>query len=450
MDSTMKKTGVANNAVRRKLGAIELMHWVVNKRLSTNLVIHSRIKGKIPEKNLARALAHVQKKHPLLNTRIVGRGWWGASYRSSRVPEIPLTVKRIEMPEWTAYAEKELDDKFDQRTGPPARCRLLRYSETGSILLLTLDHAVADGYSGICILRDVMRYVTGIDGEPDDAAQYDSPMERSFPENGKGLTGWRRFARFAAGTLNRNSSIPVADTGSGRASGEKPGKNIFVNRELPPALVKKLADASKKRGMSVHAVLQAVNIKALAAIKNIDRSARFTLSHVINLRKYLNPQVGDDVGLFFSGIATNHVADAKTNVFSLAEHIQLEMKDALSRDEHFIGYPYFLKMMNSFLKIFGNGSLGSGIYFKMFQAFTGGLQMSNLGAVTIDRKYGAVLLDKIGFVATQTSFRELIYFIAMFNGRMSINLVGVEPYFTRKEIENVVDSFVGILTKEIS
>ncbi|MCP4764222.1 MAG: hypothetical protein GY870_20785, partial [archaeon] len=146
----------SNEKINRKLGSYELYNWMRDKITSCNFCVYASIKGKITDETLRISLNTIQKRHPLLRVRIIKRGWWGASYTSKDVPEIPLQIVEAKKEEIFQYLESEQHTKFPSEKGPLMRCLLLRHGDKNLTLITNCCHTVSDGVSGIYIMRDII------------------------------------------------------------------------------------------------------------------------------------------------------------------------------------------------------------------------------------------------------------------------------------------------------
>lgn len=62
------------------------------------------------------------------------------------------------LPRRAYHAEVETQHETWPLGGPRVRCVRLRHSDADSTLLLTFHHVVADGKSGVVVMRDLIRF----------------------------------------------------------------------------------------------------------------------------------------------------------------------------------------------------------------------------------------------------------------------------------------------------
>ena len=185
------------------------MDWIFNKVSPVNFVTYAQVRGDISEEKLFYALDCLKNRHPLLSAGIAGHGWWSARLICNHSSDIPLKILSSEnghelIPVIEAECMERIPDK-----GPLGRCVLFRHSRSLSTLMLTLDHAIADGMSGVFALRDLMLALgyrddkTGSSLKPLEPAK---PVEHYFPKDMLGLRGWLKHIVFFIKTIKNDFS----------------------------------------------------------------------------------------------------------------------------------------------------------------------------------------------------------------------------------------------------
>jgi hypothetical protein len=154
-----------------------------------------RLSGPLDAAALARALSTVVGRHEALRTTfpaLAGRPW----QRVAAPAPVPLDVVDLAGAPPGAVREAQLDEArlpFDLATGPLLRARLLRRSGAEHVLLLTLHHIVADGWSLALVVDELLRHY-----HQPDAAGADPPPPQ-YPD----AAAWQRDW-LASGVLDRH------------------------------------------------------------------------------------------------------------------------------------------------------------------------------------------------------------------------------------------------------
>lgn len=128
-----------------------------------NIPVALRIKGALDRKSLHRALAEIVRRHEILRARfVVCDGHPGQVI--ARHLDLALPIEDLTDMSGPAQEEqvgllalKEARQSFDLTTGPLIRVRLLRLSQTEHVLLLTIHHIVADGWSMRLLAQELVQ-----------------------------------------------------------------------------------------------------------------------------------------------------------------------------------------------------------------------------------------------------------------------------------------------------
>ena len=161
VDSVARKPGSG-----RALVATERALFTFSRLSPVNLVVLVRLDGPELGDLLPQALAAMQSRHPLLRARIAERpsrpyfevgadaaapGWVGP---------MPLTLASADddldpSADALAVVENEMNTPFDTSRGPLARATYIS-GGTGSDLVLTLYHSIADGTSTANLVHELL------------------------------------------------------------------------------------------------------------------------------------------------------------------------------------------------------------------------------------------------------------------------------------------------------
>jgi NRPS condensation-like uncharacterized protein len=145
----------------RPFGATEKLFWLLDQTSPVHFVIAAEVSGHINPFELREALAQIQRRHPLLASRIVANGFENPYVES--VPNTPIPLRIIDKTSrdtLSAEMARELATPFDWTQAPLIRCALL-HDSLRSVLLFTLHHTISDGISMTLVIRDLLRALTG-------------------------------------------------------------------------------------------------------------------------------------------------------------------------------------------------------------------------------------------------------------------------------------------------
>lgn len=147
----------------RPLGAYERMlhRYIEEHPLHFSLV--AELASAVTPERLQQVLTAVQHRHPLLRVQVEDRpGTRLGFYQPTVVPAIPLSVfESTEGYTWQQLAASELATRFDPSRAPLMRVVLLRQGPTAATLIMSFEHAVADGMSAVFVLEDILAVLNG-------------------------------------------------------------------------------------------------------------------------------------------------------------------------------------------------------------------------------------------------------------------------------------------------
>ena len=145
---------------KRLLEGIEHSLSISNEFSAFNVACVVKIEGRLDPERLRVAFAALQRRHPLLRTRIVSeKGSY--FFECENVGPVPVTTAERKSPnDWMAAVEKELDRRIDVASGPLLRCLYLCDSGAPggeSEIILTCSHVILDASSALPLLREFLR-----------------------------------------------------------------------------------------------------------------------------------------------------------------------------------------------------------------------------------------------------------------------------------------------------
>jgi len=307
---------LGDSIVERKLSPSEKSCWIIDQECRFNFLMHAQVTGPIDEDVLRLGLDAIQARHPLLRVRIERDGWNRLSFKTSRVPKLPLRIVEGSADVWIEEAEKELHEEFPVQEGPLARCTLVRHGQEDNTVLLSFHHSIGDGISGSFLMRDLFQSAALACSEKKCELPSLKPkmeMNAYFPEWALGLSGrWRnmKFAGRMFGALLRygKPAIPKFDD---KAPPKERRARIIVHR-LDPDFIDRLHRRANEEGTTLHGAMLAAQILAIAHDREDTKERPYLIGSPVNLRKRLNPPVGEDVGFFVTfGASINQAKPVK-------------------------------------------------------------------------------------------------------------------------------------------
>ncbi|WP_049568671.1 amino acid adenylation domain-containing protein [Streptomyces sp. SBT349] len=221
-----------------------------------------RLRGPLDAGALERAVAALWERHETLRTRFTLRE--GALVTSVAAPPAePLPVTEVPAGEGEEavrrLALQEARTPFDLAEGPPLRVRLLRRDTENHLLLLTVHHIAADGWSLSIVVEELAAlYGAFATGEPDPLpplpiryADYAAWQRETLTDErlAAGLAYWREELAGAPALLDlpTDRPRPAQRSGEGR-------RREFT---LPDEVTRRVRELARREGVTVFMVLLA-------------------------------------------------------------------------------------------------------------------------------------------------------------------------------------------------
>lgn len=317
---------------RRPLGNTERLIWEFNRiaPLGTSAALH--LTGPMDGHLLERALALVQERHPLLRARVDDSGT--PAYTEDGGAPIPLSVEpRRDASHWLEALEADLNQLWPPH-GPLARVRLLSDGDAHDIIL-GLHHMMADGMSAMVLARELLACAAALsEGRPLGLEQAPErpALEDLLPPQARGASGLKRAAGVAGEWgVHALRGLFIMPAEVSVPPGQR--RTRLLRLELTSEETALLGQRCRERGTTVHGALCAAMAQSLvAAFRHApeNRAARaIACISPVNLRRMLEPAIGDEVGLYITPFGTAHPLSQVGDFWSLARAVRRELKEAM-------------------------------------------------------------------------------------------------------------------------
>ncbi|GAA4761515.1 condensation domain-containing protein [Streptomyces sanyensis] len=332
-----------SGAVRRELSPLERWYWIADQISPLNVVGRVRLHGPVSRASLRTALDGLQARHPLLRVAVEA----DPTGRHPRfVPAdgrpVPLDHRTLGSPEavqdgWRRVVDEELvNGRIDPQAGPLATAVVLSGpGPDGEVhdLVLSLLHVVADGTTLISLLRQWAELAVG--GTVAHRTVL-PPAEDLFPAEHRGAAGQVR----AKAKADRDGA-DLERLRPRRVDADRPvpfeeRRTRFLHRSLDGPTLVRLARACRARGVTVHGVLAAAMVRALAVDAGAEEGAWYSIGSPVDFRSGLEPAVGpDDVGSYVATIPSLVEHRADLPLWETAREISADLRARTARGEQF-------------------------------------------------------------------------------------------------------------------
>jgi hypothetical protein len=279
-------------------------------------------------------------------------------------------------------------------------------------VLLVLHHSLGDGVSGLLLLREILTGAAAwLRGETD--SRKSIPM--SAPLEERRLLG---------------AELPSAPVVEGlRLLDEEvdPAKRetVIIPQLLSQEQTRALVARTRERKVSVHGLLAACQLQALAAEHG--GVARLSLSSPYNLRSRLEPPAGEGLGLFIGDARNSYRVDPDAAPWELAAAVSADVGRAAR----------------------AGASMGSRenreIDLGRIYAERVSTAMSNLGVTRLDKGLHPVVVEALHFAVACSVLGDQIGAVVTANGRLAHTFCAMTPTLSPARIRRIAGSTMGRL-----
>ena len=151
-------------ALTARLGSLEELVWLYDQTSPFHFVMGATFIGAGAAAPWREVLDALQRRHPLLRVRIERDASGFPKFVTDEAARIPLRMGGADI-DWAGEMSRELQISFDHRNAPLVRA-VVCGDTTGSTLLLTVHHAIADAIALTWVFRDVLLLLSGQKLEP--------------------------------------------------------------------------------------------------------------------------------------------------------------------------------------------------------------------------------------------------------------------------------------------
>ena len=419
-----------------------------------NVNVTARVLGKIDENDFRNAIAKLEKRHPLIRTKVRyqnDRAW----FVNGDVPEIPVRfVKRNDDKQWIDEVMGEYKTPFNPFTGPLIRFSVV-LSEEVSEIIIYCQHSICDGTALVYVMRDLLE----IAANPDMAIELLPLPAPLSPENlpeGSDMSGLKAKIRDAAmNSINkkwRQNKITFD---------QEDFENIFsaywqkheyriIFLEMEAQETNRLVQACRENNVTVNSALCAAFLGAYKELNGSFKGNKRSVAVPVDLRRRMKPEAGDVLSLYVGSILCKydyHLNESfwdntkrfhqlilkdmeKTNLFEIfhnlerMDHTMLDCMVSFAPTAKYVTPEYSrFQKLNSFYHDKKNMAI------KMSKKFAGalpGMVMTNLGRANIKDTYGRLKIDKLFFLPSTGEDFPLALGAVTINDKMVVTVNYVE------------------------
>lgn len=416
----------------RKLIAMEQGMEMFNRLAnSLNVVIISRIRGTLNEEIVRQALDLAQIHHPRLNCRIVG-SLDDLRFETENTQKIPLRiVDNLDSEHWKSVAIDELNSKIDSEK-VLIRSVLVKSGDSNvNHFITTVHHAIIDAISGMYLHSEILSLC------------HEILRDNKLPTISK-LPVLPSLEDLLPKIVTLNPQDKQTDKKIKTLEFEKYLPNELrscglVHKKLSPELTKRIVSYSKEENTTVHGVLCAAMLLAVAErIKSEDGSLYLSCRSSVDLRRRLNPPVSDEnIAMVVSALTSFHEITKDKPFGEVAREVTQQIKEKLKTSEIY-------NVVLSYNK--GTEFLLTNPERVPFSVF-----LTNICRVRIPSDYSFFKLEEISYALSLTAMGSVFALAAStFEEEMVLNFIYSQPAISQDTINTLINSTISILFHDVS
>lgn len=432
--------------MNRKLGSSEYVTWLSDQVGSLNFVTVAHLSGAVDEHIVQKALDVLCQCHPLLKTRIEVKENHPVLV-SDNVLTIPLrTEPRRGDDHWITETEKEMNNQFLWSKGPLVRVVLLKGAETSDILV-TFNHIISEASSGIYFVHHLLTYVAMItrkDTPPLNVLPERPPVEELLPPVARNIRG---LVKTGALISKQVASILVQHPQKLPKDGDLFAENRcahFIHHTLSPEETETLIKECRHHATTVHGAVCAAVLKAAAAqvSPSDDKPVTLGCMSAVDLRPFLDPPIGEEIGFFASMVITAHRI-GNNSFWDVAQDVKNAVHQSIKKGEHFV----FISLLDKLIK----NTNPDDFMKRALQLYPAALLMTNVGQLDIPDQYGPIRLEGLHFTLANIAASEHFNTaVATYKDKLVMNFSYTEPTMSSTRAHVLVDTAVTMLKSVIS
>lgn len=438
-----------------------------------NVVVAFQLIGKISAEELRTAVEKARKKHPLIGAHLEFDENQQAWFVTDNTPDIPIDVYPEKPNEnWIQKVLSTYWEKFSITQGPLLKFLLIQGQNTSELAVIA-QHAICDGLSLVYLLRDILQFLTNpelsiepIDQLPTIAERYDLEGIKLHPLISKIVSKFNALWQSKHMVLNEEDLIPVHEVFSD-------WKVNAVFWHLGQQETEKFVNLCKKNGISVNSALYCAIITLQSKIQGNKEKFRRNIMMPINIRNFLDPPVGEEVGLYAGGEMFKLKVNPKSDFWKQAKKVDRKLKKRINPQGMFAQAKKMLLMDPSLMEARTMAFLGPMMqeptekYLKLVEILDSdpflrkmknqnaagnimmGSVLTNIGKLNIPEEYGHLKLSQVFFLPPSSPMAEKIIGVCTYKGILQGTLSFTEKNLSPEIAAEFAKSLVEFIKAQI-
>jgi NRPS condensation-like uncharacterized protein len=432
-------------------------------RIPNYVTLVARIMGDISKDDLEEILNKLTKVHPLMGVRVLVDDNNEAWFTNKNVAPLSLKViTRKSEEQWVEIIEDEYKIHFDFQNGPLIRFILLKSAEVSDLIIIA-QHVICDGISLTNIVKDIIILLS----EPDiifrkiDAIL---PVAENFPAAKSLRFKWKhQIDKFFVTRLNRQwkkQRVLFDDEDYWtiiEANSQKFNYQIIA-AALSQIETSALVNKCRQKDVTVNSAISVAFLAARESIRNYSSNENPRVQIAVNIRNKLKEPAENVFGFLASSISFEYKYNVNEDFWDNVGQFHQEVLEQLTGDgplEDLIGcnIPTLSEAVN--FAVYGKWVSNDFSRYEKINNFIQeeknmavekslekiknmpGLSVSNLGQITLSKKYDNFRVHRLYFAGSPNPFMDLTIGAVTVDGRLSLTQNYMEPQDNNSDNLNI-------------
>jgi hypothetical protein len=377
--------------MERYLGALEHSFWLYSQCFPMDFATVAKLQGQLSVDRLSEVLEQVQQRHPLLRVRIATDALGQPKFVETD-DEIPLRlVARTDDRQWQTELEVELARTLDWQVAPLLRVVLVQ-SGNESELMIICHHTIADGRSGIYLMRDILQGLCGKKFERSELADAIS-LESALPG----------IAPSPAATPKPKDYVPPQ------------------SRSPRPHIRSIVLSPERAERTTVHGAIGAAFSLAEPFLRNIALAQQdvkgdtLRCMHPIDVRSQLSLPIPEGVGLYISSCMTSHSLQADAAFWDVARTVKFQLSQ-IDIAQQLVEESQFRQLAMA------NLTDATAFAETVRSKYSCQLHVTNLGRIDLAQEYGDIRIEALHAPVVMPNVGGRIVGVATLGDRLALTI----------------------------
>ena len=422
----------------RALGAFETAQALTDDHTPFNVVVVLPLRNGPREQTLHRALEAIQKRHPLLRSRLeaVDRGF---IFTPTPRPISLESFDRVGDSAWIEIAERELGRALDTESGPLMRCSRIAGSEDeqSSELVLTFHHSIMDATSGANVVRELLTACATIEAgrspEIGPALPLMPAEDDLFPDTAPGGRRRPTVAGFLLRQLADEVGYRLRTIGARRPPVHQSGNCRVLCRRLGVQDTTALVRSCRGRRLPLNSALNASMLLAVHRLLYDGKPTFLRHFNFADLRQVLRPRVSEEhLGSYHAMLRVTVRMPAEADLWATAAEVNQRISAGARRGDTFASVRLSAAMMRPILK--------------QRRQRMGTTALSYTGPSRLPRRFGSIEVSNPEiFISNLTLGPEYTAQASLADGKLRWNIVYLDCDMDRATADRISDEMLDIL-----